>query len=167
MPVIVEMDVRIAKIGSQVIDYPVHVRVGLREYLISVADFERVQGFLNDRRPIFTHPRTVSSPYILSGFAYCSKCGSAMIGTAAKSGKYLYYECDARFKKGKDSCVGLRVRKDMVEKFALEKIREDILTKENLTKLVSLVNDELLNTYSHREKQLDDTEKNLAQIFFG
>ena len=52
----------------------------------------------------------------------------------------------------------------MVEKFALEKIREDILTKENLTKLVSLVNDELLNTYSHREKQLDDTEKNLAQI---
>jgi len=35
----------------------------------------------------------------------------------------LYYECDARFKKGKDSCVGLRVRKDMVEKFALEKIR--------------------------------------------
>ena len=132
--------------------------------LISVADFERVQGFLNDRRPIFTHPRTVSSPYILSGFAYCSKCGSAMIGTAAKSGKYLYYECDARFKKGKDSCVGLRVRKDMVEKFALEKIKEDILTKENLTKLVSLVNNELLNTYSHREKQLDDTEKNLAQI---
>ena len=132
--------------------------------LISVADFERVQGFLTDRRPIFRHPRTVSSPYILSGLAHCSKCGSAMIGTAAKSGKYLYYECDARFKKGKDSCVGLRFRKDMVEKFVLEKIKEDILTKENLTKLVSLVNSELLNTNSHQEKQLDDTEKHLAQI---
>ena len=132
--------------------------------LISMADFERVQGFLTDRRPIFTHPRAVSSPYILSGLAFCTKCGSAMIGTAAKSGKYLYYECDARFKKGKDSCVGLRVRKDMVENFVLEKIKEDILTKENLAKLVSLVNSELLNTNSHQEKQLDDTEKNLAQI---
>jgi chromosome segregation ATPase len=87
-----------------------------------------------------------------------------MIGTAAKSGKYLYYECDARFKKGKDSCVGLRVRKDMVENFVLEKIKEDILTKENLAKLVSLVNSELLNTNSHQEKQLNDTEKNLGQI---
>ncbi len=132
--------------------------------LVSAKDFERVQGFLTDRRPVVSHPRAVSSPYILSGFAYCSKCGAAMIGTAAKSGKYLYYECDARFKKGKDGCAGLRLRKDMVENFVLEKIREDILTKENLTKLVHLVNGELLDTANRHEKELDQTERQLAKV---
>jgi len=132
--------------------------------LVSLADFERVQELLTDRRPIIRHPRSVSSPYILSGLTYCSKCGSAMIGTAAKSGKYLYYECDARFKKGKDACDGLRFRKDMVENFVLGRIKENILTKENLTKLVHLVNGELLETASRHEKQLGQTEKQLTKI---
>ena len=110
------------------------------------------------------HPRAVSSPYILSGMTYCGKCGAAMIGTAAKSGKYSYFECDARFKKGKDSCAGLRFRKDMVENFILGRIRENILTKENLTKLVHLINGESLETASRHEKQLDQTEKQLAMV---
>jgi predicted RNase H-like nuclease (RuvC/YqgF family) len=87
-----------------------------------------------------------------------------MIGTAAKSGKYLYYECDNRFKKGKDSCIGLRFRKEMVENFVLDKIRQNILTKENLTKLVHLINGELLETASRLEKQLEQTEKELTRI---
>jgi site-specific DNA recombinase len=132
--------------------------------LVSLTDFQRVQEILADRRPVIRHPRAVSSPYILSGLAHCSKCGSAMIGTAAKSGKYLYYECDARFKKGKDGCTGLRFRKDMVESFVLERIRQNILTKENLTKLVHLVNGELLETASRYEKQLEQTEKQLATV---
>jgi site-specific DNA recombinase len=132
--------------------------------IVSQADFDRVQTLLADRRPFIRPPRGVSSPYVLSGLAHCSKCGAAMIGTAAKSGKYLYYECDARFKKGKDSCVGLRFRKEMVENFVLDKIRQNILTKENLTKLVHLINGELLETASRLEKQLEQTEKELTKI---
>jgi site-specific DNA recombinase len=132
--------------------------------IVSVADFDRVQVLLADRRPFIRPPRGVSSPYVLSGLAHCSKCGAAMIGTAAKSGKYLYYECDNRFKKGKDSCVGLRFRKEMVENFVLDKIRQNILTKENLTKLVHLINGELLETASRLEKQLEQTEKELTKI---
>ncbi len=132
--------------------------------IVSQADFDRVQTLLADRRPFTRPPRGVSSPYVLSGLAFCSKCGAAMIGTAAKSGKYLYYECDARFKKGKDACDGLRFRKDMVENFVLEKIRQNILTKENLTKLVHLINGELLETASSREKQLEQAEKELTKI---
>lgn len=132
--------------------------------IVSLADFNRVQALLVDRRPFTRPPRGVSSPYVLSGLAYCSKCGAAMIGTAAKSGKYLYYECDARFKKGKDGCVGLRFRKEMVEDFILGKIRENILTKENLTKLVHLINSELLESASRLEKQLEQTEKELVRI---
>lgn len=132
--------------------------------IVSQDDFDRVQTFLTDRRPFIRPPRGVSSPYVLSGLAHCSKCGAAMIGTAAKSGKYLYYECDNRFKKGKDSCIGLRLSKEMVENSVLEKIQENIITKENLTKLVHLINDELLETASYLDKQLEQTEKELTRI---
>lgn len=132
--------------------------------ILSVADFDRVQTLLTDRRPFTRPPRGVSSPYVLSGLAYCSKCGAAMIGTAAKSGKYMYYECDNRFKKGKDSCVGLRLRKDMLENSVLERIQQNILTKENLTKLVHLINGDLLETAGRLEKQLEQTEKELTKI---
>jgi hypothetical protein len=87
-----------------------------------------------------------------------------MIGTAAKSGKYMYYECDNRFKKGKDSCIGLRLGKEMVENSVLEKIQENIFTKENLTKLVHLINGELLETAGRLEKQLEQTERELARL---
>jgi site-specific DNA recombinase len=52
----------------------------------------------------------------------------------------------------------------MVESFVLERIRQNILTKENLTKLVHLVNGELLETASRHEKQLEQTEKQLAKV---
>ena len=52
----------------------------------------------------------------------------------------------------------------MVEDFILGRIRENILTKENLTELVHLVNGELLETASRCEKQLGQTEKELGKI---
>ena len=134
------------------------------EGIVSMPDFDRVQELLKDRRPFTRPPRGVSSPYALSGLAYCSKCGAAMIGTAAKSGKYLYYECDARFKKGKDGCEGLRFRKETVEDFVLGKIRENILTRDNLTRLVHLINGELVETAGRLEKQLEQVEKELGKI---
>jgi site-specific DNA recombinase len=132
--------------------------------IVPIEDFNRVQELLKDRRPFTRPPRGVSSPYVLSGLAYCSKCGAAMIGTAAKSGKYMYYECDSRFKKGRDGCEGLRFRKEMLEDFILGKIRANILTKENLTKLVHLINGELLESAGRLEKQLEQTEKELVKI---
>jgi len=43
------------------------------EALVTTTDFEQVQKLITDRRPSITHPRTVSSPYILSGFSFCEK----------------------------------------------------------------------------------------------
>ena len=69
--------------------------------LVSKEDFIRVRNLLSDRRPIIRHPRTVSSQYLLSGLVFCGNCDSAMIGSTAKSGKYSYYQCNARAMKGK------------------------------------------------------------------
>jgi site-specific DNA recombinase len=134
------------------------------EALVSTDDFERVQVLLSDRRPVVRHPRSVASPYLLSGFSYCGSCGSAMIGSAAKSGKYLYYECNTHFKKGKEGCVGFRVAKSKLEEFVMGRIKENILTEDNLTELVHLVNEELIETANRHEKELQQTEKQLAQV---
>ena len=56
------------------------------------------------------------------------------MGTAAKSGKYSYYECNARFKKGKEGCEGIRLGKDNLEGFVVSRIKGNILTEENLTR---------------------------------
>ena len=133
------------------------------EALVSVDDFNMVQALLSDRRPFVRHPRVVASKYLLSGFCYCGKCGAALIGTAAKSGKYSYYECNARFKKGREGCEGIRLGKDKLEGFVVSRIKENILTEENLTRLVALINIELLETSTHCEKQLLQTEKQLTQ----
>lgn len=83
--------------------------------------------------------------------------GAALIGTAAKSGKYSYYECNARFKKGKECCEGIRLGKDKLERFVVDRINENILTEENLKQLVTLINKELLETSTRCEKQLLQT----------
>ncbi len=132
------------------------------ESLVSIDDFNLVQALLSDRRPYVRHPRVVASKYLLSGFCYCGKCGAALIGTAAKSGKYLYYECNARFKKGRAGCEGIRLGKDNLEGFVVDRIKENILTEENLKQLVALINRELLETSTRCEKQLLQTEKQLT-----
>lgn len=132
--------------------------------LVSMADFNSVQGLLVDRRPFVRHPRTVASKYLLSGLLHCGKCGAIMIGTAAKSGKFLYYECDNHYKKGKGMCTGLRISKAKLEEFMLSKIKESILTEQNLKDLIKLVNEELIRNTSHRDEQLHQLEKQLQQI---
>ena len=132
--------------------------------LVSKDDFIRVRNLLSDRRPIIRHPRTVSSQYLLSGLVFCSSCDSAMIGSTAKSGRYSYYQCNARAMKGKRACHGLRVAKDKLEQFVLNRIKESILTEENLTELVHLVNVEFLDNTKRKQKELKEVEQQLKKV---
>ena len=66
--------------------------------------------------------------------------------------------------KGKDGCAGIRLGKDKLAGFALSRIRENILTEENLVQLVHLVNEELLETATRHEKELHQTERQLTQV---
>jgi DNA invertase Pin-like site-specific DNA recombinase len=131
--------------------------------IISLGDFERVQELLTERRPAIRHPRVVSSQYLLSGLSYCGKCGAAMVGCKAKSGRYSYYECDTRYKKGIDGCIGLRIGKDRLERFVVDRIKQNILTEESLVDLIRLANEELIESTSRHKRQLNQLEKRLHQ----
>ncbi len=72
--------------------------------IVSKQVFDEVQQMIPARRPAVRHPRAVSSQYLLSGLAHCGHCGSAAIGTNGKSGKFLYYSGNNRYKKGPEIC---------------------------------------------------------------
>ena len=134
--------------------------------------FERVQRLLKSRSPKVIHPRRVTSDYLLSGIVKCEACGRAMSGHSAKSGKFQYYRCANALKRGPIECPTHWIPKDKIEGFIVDKIRNCILTDENLIELVKLTNDELGSEVNDVEVQLDtliaqikEVEKRLEHLY--
>lgn len=110
--------------------------------IIDPGTFEQAQANLKERSFIQVHPRRVASSYLLSGLAKCGYCGKNLMGQDAKGGKFHYYVCGTLLKKGAGSCRAEYTRKDKLEESVIRKIRDHILTYDNLNELVSLVNEE-------------------------
>jgi site-specific DNA recombinase len=86
-----------------------------------------------------------------------------MHGCWAKSGQFLYYECGQHHKKGKDICNSRLISKIKLESFILEKLKEDLLTEDNIKELVGLTNDEIKTNSSLYDKQLSQLDLESAQ----
>ncbi|MGC8576287.1 MAG: recombinase family protein, partial [Caldisericum sp.] len=140
--------------------------------LIDRDTFEKVQNLLRERSPDITHPRTINSDYPLSGFLYCGKCGSGMVGCAAKSSRFFYYACHNYCKRGKEVCDARLINKDRLEAFVIERVKANILTEQNLAELVRLTNEEIgqaKNEYEERQSvidgQLEDLRDRLHKLY--
>ena len=134
--------------------------------------FEAVQALLTSRRPSVIPSRRVYSRYLLSGLAHCAQCGSPAIGANGKSGQYLYYRCNGRLMKGAAVCNGPMINAKKLEAFVVDRIKENILTEENLRALVDLVNEELSLYKRRATEQLDSlnregksVEQSLANLY--
>jgi len=88
--------------------------------------FSKVQSILSARNIKNSHPKEISSNYLLSGIVYCGKCQSKMTGSSAKSGKYIYYACSSYLKKGKSICNAESVKKELLEDFIIRQIKKNI-----------------------------------------
>ena len=116
------------------------------------------------RAPRVTHPRVVSSRYLLSGLIRCKRCETAFTGTVAKSGQYSYYVCNSSRRKGRGSCKAAHLPKNKVEDFVVERIRNSILTPENLEDLLRLTNEELLETSQEYSELLDILKSQISDV---
>ena len=134
------------------------------EALVSQEDFDRVAGLLVERRPTSRHPRTISSQFLVSGILHCGKCGSAMVGTSAKSGQFFYYACNGRYKKGEGVCDVPMINKGKLERLVVDRIKENVLTDGNLRQLVDLVNEELSRNGALYEEQLSEIDEQLVKV---
>jgi len=126
--------------------------------------FDQVQKLLKDRAPVTLHPKRVASPYLLSGVARCGYCGKALVGQDAKSGQFTYYVCGTSLKKGPGSCPTRYLNSQQFEGLVIDKIKERVLTPENLTRLVKMVNEEMDGMTAENHQRLDSTVDEIADV---
>jgi site-specific DNA recombinase len=86
-----------------------------------------------------------------------------MSGCWAKSGQYFHFGCVQHQKKGKEACDCRLVSKEKIEDFVLEKIKQNVLTDENIRQLVRLVNDEIKISCGLDAQQLTDIGQQIEQ----
>jgi site-specific DNA recombinase len=105
--------------------------------IISVEDFNRVQALLHSRRPNVTPPRIINSAVLLTGLARCESCGSPLMLTTGKSGRYRYYGCSANRLKGKNACrMPVSLPEDELDRLVLTALANQLITPERLTALL-------------------------------
>ena len=140
--------------------------------LVDAADFRRVQALLDSRAPVRIHPREVASVHILSGLVFCKRCGSKMVVSTAKSGRFTYYACQRKLKRGTDGCDHKMINTRKLEGFVVNVIKQRILTETNVSELLVLISEELRT--GHRdaarelasiERQLVDTDRRLGKLY--
>jgi site-specific DNA recombinase len=134
--------------------------------------FNSVQLRLKERGSKLAHLRRVASEYLLSGLLRCGVCGKAMSGHSAKSGKFFYYRCTNATKRGPEECPGRWLPRQKLDRFVVDKIRNSILSEDNLTKLANITREEMnSDTRAQRDQleildgQISDTEVRLEHLF--
>ncbi|MFW0859874.1 MAG: zinc ribbon domain-containing protein [Dehalococcoidia bacterium] len=132
--------------------------------IIDRETFDKVQAQLRERAPAQFNPRRVASRYLLSGLARCGYCDKALIGQEAKSGQFDYYVCGTLLKKGAGACQARYLNREKFEGLVINKIKEHILTKENLRELVRLVNEEMDNVTGDYREELGAISDEIAAI---
>lgn len=130
--------------------------------LVDRETFDRVQALLKERAPARVHPKRVSSRYLLSGLARCGHCGKALVGQDAKGGQFTYYVCGTLLKRGAGTCPAHYLNSRQLEGVVVDKIKEHVLTRENLTELVRLVNEEMDAAVSEYQERLDSVLDEIA-----
>src|SRR5262249_53049163 len=140
--------------------------------LISKETSDLVQTQIKERSPSLVHPRSVSSAYLLAGLLRCGPCDRVMQGGTAKSGRYRYYTCYNRLTKGKTACSSRSLPQVIIEDAVLARIRDHILTEENLKNLTAMVNEEIRQSRAHSESlrvqltaQIAEKQKRLDRLF--
>lgn len=126
--------------------------------------FDKVQTLLSRRAPSQFNPRQTASRYLLSGLAKCGYCGKALIGQEAKGGQFNYYVCGTLLKKGAGSRQARYLNSRKFEALVINKIKEHILTEENLRELVRLVNEEMDSVAGHYRDELSIISDEIANV---
>ena len=132
--------------------------------IVDKSSFDRVQSALKSRSFPCLHPKRTASHFLLSGIAKCGYCGKALVGHDAKGGNFSYYVCGTLLKKGAGSCPARYTNDHELESAVVNKIKEHILTRENLERLVCLVNEEMDSLSNEYRERLETVEQNVADI---
>jgi site-specific DNA recombinase len=87
-----------------------------------------------------------------------------LVGQDAKSGQFTYYVCGTLLKKGTGSCPSRYLNNQQFECLVIDKIKEHVLTTENLTRLVHIVNEEMDGLALKYHQRLDSIVDGIVDV---
>jgi site-specific DNA recombinase len=106
-----------------------------------------------------THPRRMSNPSLLSGFAFCIHCGSAMV--LHRDRDFVSYACGKRDRqRGSKTCPARRVNANKVNLLILDRVLNQILTPTFIEDLLGEIQTNLRDT-DKLDRDLDQNENML------
>ena len=105
--------------------------------IITTEEFSLVKATLQARRPSVTPTRITNSEVLLTGLARCESCGSALMLSTGKNGRYRYYACAASRLKGKTACkIPTSIPEDELDRLVLGALADRLLRPERLVTIL-------------------------------
>jgi hypothetical protein len=126
--------------------------------------FVKVQTLMKERMPKRIHPKRAASPFLFSGIARCGYCGKFIIGRYAKNSQFPYYVCGTLDKKGSKSCPAKYLNADKFEAQVITKVKENILTHDNLISLVRMVNEGMDSLTRRFDSEIETIDTATADV---
>lgn len=120
--------------------------------IVSRELFDQVQAALDRKRPKIGQRKYSRHEYILSGLLWCKEHDCVYSGHT--TGERMYYACAMRKKLGKKLSPCTWLKKDAIEKFILDNLKENIITPDIVRQGLEIIQAE--ESRSHRE---DDAEQ--------
>ncbi len=132
--------------------------------IVNQREFERVGQLMQSRAPKRVNPRRIASRYLLSGLVRCESCDRALTAAEAKSGRYTYYVCQSKIKKGSETCRSPRLAAKQFEQLIIDQLRTHILTESNIRALVKLLDEEMDGVAHEQRRTLETVEQELIEV---
>lgn len=132
--------------------------------IVSEETFAKVQAGLISRRVTNVPSRVVNGPTLLAGMVRCEACGAAMIKNSGKGGRYTYYACSTRLKRGATECAGHRVSMEWLDNAVLDELLNQVLTPARLRKIVEGYIEAAKNRIGRPNDDLTRVERELAEV---
>jgi site-specific DNA recombinase len=118
-------------------------------------------------------PRRETSPNLLMGLLKCGHCSASMSVVTGKGGRYRYYKCNARIRKGEMACTSKSYPLEKIDALVLDTFKQQVYTPEHIRTII----DELRHSLAKNkdtdgqqrlktlESELKDTEQAQARLF--
>ena len=124
--------------------------------IIPEAEWLEVQAGIARNASHVTPARIVSGPTMLAGIAKCGhpECGHALAIATGKGGRYRYYRCSRRLRRGETACEGTSIRDEKLETVVVDAMIERLLAPERLRALLGNLLDDSSAAVRERQARL-------------
>ena len=131
--------------------------------IISEDCFNAVQTRLRARSPARLNQAIAASPSLLTGVLHCAECGGSMTVMTGKGGRYRYYACANRRRKGAVACSAGIIRTELLENVVSQYIEKRLLDPVRLGGLLSSLLDQREERAMEREQRIAELGRKAAE----